>query len=89
MSSKIHKSLSRAQDFIYIATALILIVAALVLLGFSGYEFVTTLGKNPSREISRLLDNLLLVLMLVEILQTVGIFLNLLMHLTPVGRFRT
>ena len=76
MSSQIEEPLAKAQDFIYIVTALVLIAAALVLLGFSGYTFITTLGKDPTGGISRLLDNLLLVLMLVEILHTVGIFLK-------------
>lgn len=76
MTAKIMKILSYFEDFIYLVTAMILIGAALLLIGFSTLEFLETLGENPTREISRLLDNLLLVLMLVEILHTVGIFIK-------------
>jgi uncharacterized membrane protein (DUF373 family) len=77
MQEKVEKALSSAEDIIYICTALALIAAASTLLVFSTGEFFASfesasIGKN----ISRLLDGLLLVLMLVEILHTVGIFLK-------------
>ncbi len=76
MQEKAEKTISSAEDIIYICTALILIAAAIILLIFSSVDFVSSFNENISRNISRLLDGLLLVLMLVEILHTVGIFLK-------------
>jgi len=77
MQEKVDKTLSSAEDIIYICTALVLIVAAGTLLTFSASEFIADFNNNPiGKNISHLLDGLLLVLMLVEILHTVGIFLK-------------
>jgi uncharacterized membrane protein (DUF373 family) len=76
MQQKVDKVLSSAEDVIYICTSLVLIVAAFTLLIFTGVEFVSSFNGNISKSISRLLDGLLLVLMVVEILHTVGIFLK-------------
>lgn len=76
MHEKVENALSSAEDIIYICTALVLIAAAITLLIFSTVNFVSSLSENIGKSISRLLDGLLLVLMLVEILHTVGIFLK-------------
>lgn len=76
MQEKVENALSSAEDVIYICTALVLIAAAITLLIFSTVDFVSSLSENIGKSISRLLDGLLLVLMLVEILHTVGIFLK-------------
>lgn len=76
MSEKARNALNQAEDLIYVATAVVLIGAALVLLGFSTWEFATSFGANLTQTISRLLDGLLLVLMIVEILHTVGVYLK-------------
>lgn len=74
--SKIESLLTRAEDLIYIIAGLILVCAAITLLGYSGYDFISASEVHFSKRISRLLDDLLLVLMLVEILHTIGIFLK-------------
>jgi uncharacterized membrane protein (DUF373 family) len=77
MQAKVDQAISSAEDIIYICTALVLVVAAATLLIFSTIDFIS--GFNTvavGKSISRLLDGLLLVLMLVEILHTVGIFLK-------------
>jgi uncharacterized membrane protein (DUF373 family) len=77
MQKKVDQALSSAEDILYICTALVLVAAASTLLIFSASEFIADFNNNPiGRSISRLLDGLLLVLMLVEILHTVGIFLK-------------
>jgi len=76
MYRKFHGILSSAEDIIYIGTAAILIGAALALLGFSVFEFIASFTEDLPRGINELLDGLLLVLMLVEILHTVGISLK-------------
>ncbi len=76
MQQKVDKVLSSAEDVIYICTALVLIAAAFTLLVFSTIQFVSGIDENISKSIARLLDGLLLVLMVVEILHTVGIFLK-------------
>ena len=76
LSERWRQLLSRAENLIYIGAALTLVAGGLILLGFSIYEFAVSLGTDLTRQISRLLDNLLLVLMLVEILHTIGIFLK-------------
>ena len=76
MQQKVDKALSSAEDVIYICTSLVLIAAAFTLLIFSTVQFVSSFDENISRSIGRLLDGLLLVLMVVEILHTVGIFLK-------------
>jgi len=77
MQEKVDRALSSAEDIIYICTAVVLVVAASALLIFSTSEVIADFHNNPiSRSISQLLDGLLLVLMLVEILHTVGIFLK-------------
>lgn len=76
MQERVEKALSSAEDTIYIATAVVLIVAAVTLLVFSVFTFFDGFSGHISKRISILLDGLLLVLMLVEILHTVGIFLK-------------
>ncbi|WP_316347349.1 phosphate-starvation-inducible PsiE family protein [Desulfuromonas acetoxidans] len=76
MQERVEKSLSSAEDMIYIATAVVLIVAAITLLAFSVFNFFEGFNGHIGQQISQLLDGLLLVLMLVEILHTVGIFLK-------------
>jgi len=76
MLQKFDKTLSSAEDIIYVCTALVLIAAAITLLVFSAMDFVTGFNDDIGKSISHLLDGLLLVLMLVEILHTVGIFLK-------------
>jgi uncharacterized membrane protein (DUF373 family) len=76
MAQKFHEHLARAEISIYVGTAIILVGAAFLLLGFSLFEFVTTFSKDLIKDIARLLNGLLLVLMLVEILHTVSIFLQ-------------
>lgn len=68
--------LSRAEDFIYFATGLVLVGAAVVLLVAAVWDFVTLFQVDLRSAILQTLDNLLLVLMLVEILHTVGISLR-------------
>ncbi|HKJ05035.1 MAG TPA: phosphate-starvation-inducible PsiE family protein [Geopsychrobacteraceae bacterium] len=76
MQNKVDKALSSAEDIIYICSALVLVAASAALLIFSTLEFVSSFNENISKSISQLLDGLLLVLMLVEILHTIGIFLK-------------
>ncbi|MGB3212520.1 MAG: phosphate-starvation-inducible PsiE family protein [Desulforhopalus sp.] len=76
MIEKTGKMLIRAEDFIYIFTAVILIAAAIMLLCFSTYDFFTHFRGNLTKELSKLLDGLLLVMMMVEILHTVGIMIK-------------
>jgi len=76
MFKKAEIFISSAEDLIYITTAVILICGAITLLIFASVDFFTTFRVDLGRSISRLLDGLLLVLMLVEILHTVGIFLK-------------
>lgn len=76
MQERVEKTLSSAEDMIYIATAVVLIVAAVTLLVFSVFNFFEGFNGHIGQQISQLLDGLLLVLMLVEILHTVGIFLK-------------
>ena len=68
--------LSRSEDFIYFATGLVLIGAAIVLLVAAVWNFVQLFNQDLRTAILQTLDNLLLVLMLVEILHTVGISLR-------------
>lgn len=68
--------LSRAEDFIYFATGLVLIGAAIVLLVAAVWDFVLLFQQDLRSAILQTLDYLLLVLMLVEILHTVGISLR-------------
>ncbi len=83
MTENVGKLLIKAEDVIYLFTAVLLVVAALLLLTLTGYEFFSNLGGNFSnldgnfsKELSRLLDSLLLVMMIVEILHTVGIMIK-------------
>jgi len=83
MTENVGKLLIKAEDVIYLFTAVLLVVAALLLLTITGYEFFSNLGVNFSnldgnfsKELSRLLDSLLLVMMIVEILHTVGIMIK-------------
>lgn len=76
MSETIGKLLIKVEDIIYLFIAALLIVAALLLLAFSGYDFFSNLGGSFSKELSKLLDGLLLVMMIVEILHTVGIMIK-------------
>ena len=76
MFKKAEDLLYGAEGLIYITTALILVCGAATLLIFSTLDFFMTFSGHLGRSISRLLDGLLLVLMLVEILHTVGIFLK-------------
>lgn len=64
--------LERAEHYIYLATALILVVAAAGLLVFAAGEVVTEVTKGDySLALLQLLDRALLVLMLAEIIYTV------------------
>ena len=76
MQERIEKTLSSAEDIIYICTAVVLVMAASTLLIFTAFDFYENFNGDISKNISHLLDGLLLVLMLVEILHTVGIFLK-------------
>lgn len=83
MTENVGKLLIKAEDVMYLFTAVLLVVAALLLLTLTGYEFFGNLGGNFSnldgnfsKELSRLLDSLLLVMMIVEILHTVGIMIK-------------
>ncbi len=68
--------LSRAEDVIYFATGLVLIGAAAILLVAAVQDFLLLFREDLRGAILTTLDNLLLVLMLVEILHTVGISLR-------------
>jgi uncharacterized membrane protein (DUF373 family) len=62
------------ENVIYIAAGLLLAATAVVVLFEAGKEFVTAiLGRTLAQEVLQILDSLLVVLMLVEILHTVGI----------------
>jgi uncharacterized membrane protein (DUF373 family) len=76
MLKKAENLISGAEDLIYITTALVLVCGAVTLLIFSTLDFFTTFSDQLGKSISHLLDGLLLVLMLVEILHTIGIFLK-------------
>ncbi len=73
---RINDFLAHSEDVIYVITAVILIGAAFALVIFATVDFLSSLGADMPTEIATLLDNLLLVLMIVEILHTVGIFLK-------------
>jgi uncharacterized membrane protein (DUF373 family) len=64
------------EDAIYLAIAGALITAAVALLLSAAIDFYSTLMGHLRDNALRLLDSLLLVLMLVEILHTVGISLR-------------
>ena len=64
--------LERAEHYIYLATALILVLAAAALLAFAAVEVVQeVLVGEYSLALLQLLDRALLVLMLAEIIYTV------------------
>jgi uncharacterized membrane protein (DUF373 family) len=68
------KWLSRIEDALYFAIGSLLVGAALVLLIWTVLSFVRmTAGGNVGEAVLQTLDSLLLVVMLVEILHTVGI----------------
>jgi uncharacterized membrane protein (DUF373 family) len=73
LSEKIHKWLHVAEDSIYFVVGLMLIGAAVAMLGWSIYDFIQmALDGKIGEAVLRTLDSLLLVVMLVEILHTVG-----------------
>src|SRR3712207_4593610 len=60
------------EDALYVAVALALTLAGLILFGYSIYTFVDKLDKLPiAASILELLDNLLLVFIITEIIHTV------------------
>lgn len=61
------------EDCIYAAVGAVLVLSAAVLLGSALLNFVSSIGHEPQVSTLQMLDTLLLVLMLVEILHTVGI----------------
>lgn len=62
------------ENIIYVAVGLLLVATAAVVLFNAGQSFVKALVKGLlAKEVLHILDSLLLVLMLVEILHTVGI----------------
>ncbi|MFO7983470.1 MAG: phosphate-starvation-inducible PsiE family protein, partial [Desulfuromonadales bacterium] len=65
-----------AENFIYIFVAINLIGAAIFLLFWAVWIFFSNIDQSPHSIIPSFLDSLLLVLMIVEILYTVGIFLK-------------
>ena len=62
------RALRMAENLIYSSVSLVLIGAALVLLGDAGYQLVTTLSDGIPKAVRETLDNLLLVFILVELL---------------------
>lgn len=71
-SSRTDRLLTGAETVVYLITAVLLVVAAVSLLGSASWHFVTDLGDEGAGEAALfMLDRLLLVLMLVEILYTV------------------
>ncbi len=70
--SRTDRWLTGAETVVYLVTALLLVVAAVSLLGSASWQFATDLGHEGAGEAAlNMLDRLLLVLMLVEILYTV------------------
>jgi uncharacterized membrane protein (DUF373 family) len=66
--------LHRVEDGIYLIVGVALSIAAAVLVGWAGWEFLHgALDGTVSESILQMLDRLLLVLMLVEIMHTVRI----------------
>lgn len=62
------------ENIIYIAVGLLLVATAIIVLFNAGRSFFVSLVEGTlAREVLHILDSLLLVLMLVEILHTVGI----------------
>lgn len=64
----------RAEDLIYVGVAVVLVVLAAVVLASSGIDFAgAAAGGRLRKGALELLDSVLLVLMIVELLHTVGI----------------
>lgn len=71
-SGRTDRWLTGAETVVYLITAVLLVVAAVALLGSASWQFVVDLGEDGAGEAALyMLDRLLLVLMLVEILYTV------------------
>jgi len=70
--SRTDRWLTGAETVVYLITAVLLVVAAVALLGNASWQFAVDLGDEGAGEAALfMLDRLLLVLMLVEILYTV------------------
>jgi uncharacterized membrane protein (DUF373 family) len=66
-----------AEDFFYVAVALALVVAGLVLFGYAVYDFVVKMTKDPLPSlILGLLDTLLLVFIITEIIHTIRVVID-------------
>jgi uncharacterized membrane protein (DUF373 family) len=77
MTEKIRHILHVAEDFMYIAVGFVIGGIALALLGSSVINFVTqAMEGNVGEAVLQALDTLLLVVMITEILHTVGISLR-------------
>ena len=77
MTEKVRHLLHVAEDFMYIAVGFVIGGIAIVLLGSSVVNFVTqAMGGNVGEAVLQALDTLLLVVMITEILHTVGISLR-------------
>lgn len=70
----IERVLTRVEDLIYAGVAVVLVVLAAVVLGSSSFDFFDATVEGRLRDGAlELLDSVLLVLMIVELLHTVGI----------------
>jgi uncharacterized membrane protein (DUF373 family) len=66
-----------AEDFFYIAVALALVAAGLILFGYAVYDFVVKATKDPLPSlILGLLDTLLLVFIITEIIHTIRVVID-------------
>ena len=64
--------LERSENLIYFGAGILITITAFIMLGRSLFELAVTLPTHPMRNIAlRLLDDLLLVLMLVELIHTI------------------
>ncbi len=69
--------LSKLEDLLYYLIAIVLIIAAACMLGYSGIRFVSDLTiRTVHDSVLSLLESLLLVMMLVEILHTVTLTIS-------------
>jgi uncharacterized membrane protein (DUF373 family) len=72
----VHRLMPRVEDALYVLVAVVLVGLSLLVLGSSVVDFATREGRSLRSGSVELLNDLLLILMLIEILHTVGISLR-------------
>lgn len=72
----VHRLIPRVEEALYVLVAAVIVGLSLLVLGSSVVDFATREGRSLRSGSVELLNDLLLVLMLIEILHTVGISLR-------------